>query len=254
MKKHEEKEANNERWLLTYSDLITLLMIFFVVMYASSNVSASKYKALSDSFKVALGGGKTIIGKDEGPSMPEDSQKIESEVVPKESDNNASALQTEENKLKDVKKSIDTYLEQSDIKSSVDTNIEERGLVISLKDTMFFDSGKAAIIEESKKKIIELGNILNKLDNYIRIEGHTDNVPIHNSSFNSNWELSVIRATNVTELLIEQSKIPAKRLSAVGYGEFRPIDSNDTIEGRSKNRRVDIVILNTKYNKAESND
>lgn len=247
MKKQEEKPENHERWLLTYSDLITLLMIFFVVLYAGSTADATKYKALSDSFKVALGGGKTIVGKEEGVEIVQPSKPIETDIKKEEGE----AVKTEENKLQEVKSNIDKYLEGSSIKGSVSTSIEERGLVISLKDTLVFDSGKADIKPECKKQLTELGAILNKIDNYIRVEGHTDNVPINTNNFKSNWQLSVIRATNVTELLIKDSNIVSKRLSAVGYGEFRPIDTNDTEYGRGRNRRVDIIILNSKFNQVE---
>ncbi len=240
MKKREEKEANNERWLLTYSDLITLLMIFFVVLYAGSNINASKYKALSDSFKVALGGGKSIIGNDNSPDISENTPPINTKV-------------SEEKSFENLKKSVDNYIENSNLKFNVSTAIEERGLVISLKDSLIFDSGKANIKPESKVKLVELGRILSGMDNYMRVEGHTDNIPINNNEFKSNWQLSVIRATNVTEMLIDKCNISPKRLSAVGYGEYRPIGDNKTEQGRSKNRRVDLIILSSKFDKVESN-
>lgn len=247
MKKREEKEANHERWLLTYSDLITLLMIFFVIMYASSNVSASKYKAVSDSFKIALGGGKTLIGEEEGADINN------SNSAGKSSASNDNKELSEENKLMNLKENVDKYLQSAGIGTSISTFIEERGLIISLKDSIIFDSGKAEIKSDYKKKLVGLGSILNKMDNYIRVEGHTDNVPINNNKFNSNWQLSVIRATNVTELLIEEAHIAPKRLSSVGYGEFRPVADNSTEEGRAQNRRVDIVLINSKYNEIENN-
>lgn len=247
MKKREEKEANHERWLLTYSDLITLLMIFFVIMYASSNVSASKYKAVSDSFKIALGGGRTLIGQEEGANINA-SNSVENSSTSKDNKE-----LSEENKLMNLKENVDNYLQSAGMSASISTSIEERGLVISLKDSIIFESGKAEIKSDYKKKLVDLGSILNKMDSYIRVEGHTDNVPINNNKFNSNWQLSVIRATNVTELLIEEAHIAPKRLSSVGYGEFRPVADNTTEQGRAQNRRVDIVLINSKYNEIENN-
>lgn len=247
MKKREEKEANHERWLLTYSDLITLLMIFFVIMYASSNVSASKYKAVSDSFKIALGGGRTLIGQDQAADINASNSAENSNT------NKDNKELSEENKLMNLKENVDNYLQSTGMNASISTSIEERGLVISLKDSIIFDSGKAEIKSDYKKKLVDLGSILNKMDNYIRVEGHTDNVPINNNKFNSNWQLSVIRATNVTELLIEEAHIAPKRLSSVGYGEFRPVADNTTEQGRAQNRRVDIVLINSKYNEIENN-
>lgn len=249
MSRKHEKEANHERWLLTYSDLITLLMIFFVVMYASSNVDASKYKAISDSFSVALGGGGggNIINIIE-PIY--DNSEVKSE---NETKNGNYAMKTEEDQMDDIKQNLDKYLQNNGLKDNVVSVINERGLVVSLNDTVFFDSGKAQIIESSKNKLVEIGKIINNMGNYIRIEGHTDNIPIHNSTFTSNWQLSVVRASNVTELLIGEAKISPEKISAVGYGEYRPVADNNTVEGRSKNRRVDIVILNSKFDGAEQN-
>lgn len=242
MKKREEKEANHERWLLTYSDLITLLMIFFVIMYASSNVSVSKYKAVSDSFKIALsGGGGSLVGPVDSVNANGSNERNDNKEV------------SEENKLMNLKENVDNYLQSAGMSTGISTSIEERGLVISLKDSIIFDSGKAEIKNDYKKKLVDLGSILNKMDSYIRVEGHTDNVPINNNKFNSNWQLSVIRATNVTELLIEEAHIAPKRLSSIGYGEFRPVADNNTEQGRAQNRRVDIVLINSKYNEIENN-
>ena len=103
-------------------------------------------------------------------------------------------------------------------------------------------------------KLVSLATILNKIDNYVRVEGHTDNIPIKNEYFNSNWQLSSIRASNVVEFFIEKGNISPDRLSAVGYGEYRPISDNNSEDGRSKNRRVDILILNNKYDNIEMNN
>ncbi len=234
---------NSERWLLTYSDLITLLMIFFVVMYALSNVDVAKYKQISESLRVAMGGGKTIIGND-------DAANVDSEIKPVD-DNQTS--QTEKTKMEELKRSVDKYLEQNGLNQSVSTKVDERGLVVSINDTLFFDTGKADVKPDYAKKLIEIGKILSQLNNYIRIEGHTDNIPIKTSEYSSNWQLSSARAANVTELLVNQAGIAPKKLSAVGYGEFRPIGDNSTEEGRLKNRRVDIIIINSKYNEIENN-
>lgn len=251
---HEEKEPNHERWLLTYSDLITLLMIFFIIMYASSNIDAGKYKKLSESFKVAMGGGKTLIAKEDGESVETSTKPIDTETVEqKQEDSTAEENKAEENKLEEVKQNVDKYLKENGLQANVTTTVQERGLVISLQDTLIFDSARADIKLESKIKLIEIGKILNRIDNYIRIEGHTDNVPISNYRFNSNWQLSVIRATNVTELLIQAAGVLPQRLSSIGYGEYRPVADNATEAGRSKNRRVDIIVLNSKFNQVENN-
>ncbi|WP_097026734.1 OmpA/MotB family protein [Clostridium peptidivorans] len=230
IKRDEEHEGSSERWLLTYSDLITLLMIFFVIMYASSKVDATKYKSISNSFRITFGGDASIVDGGEGTSV---------------------GVNNEDSKLQETKKNLDKYLKESKLTGSVTTKIEERGLVVSINDTVFFQSGEAEIREDALKKIIQIGNILKQQENYIRIEGNTDNKPIHNSKFQSNWQLSSVRAANVVQLLVEKCGFPPEKLSSVGYGEHRPIASNDNEEGRIKNRRVDIVIMNSKFNKVE---
>lgn len=238
IKKHEEKEGNSERWLLTYSDLITLLMIFFVIMYAMSNVSTVKYKKLGDSLSLAFGEGKSIIGNEDGISIEEKSQPIDPNIV-------------EQQKLEEVKAQVDKYLNENGIAQNVTTKIEDKGLVISLKDAIFFESGHAEIRKENEQKLRQIGNILAKMDNYIRIEGNTDNIPISNKTYKSNWHLSSERAINVVEFFIKECKFQPEKLSAVGYGEYRPIGDNNTEAGKIANRRVDIVIINSKYNHTE---
>jgi chemotaxis protein MotB len=235
-KKGHEKEPNHERWLLTYSDLITLLMIFFVVMYAMSNVDVAKYQKIAQSLGVALGGGKNVIQVTPGVS---DSKQ---EISP-----GASGFKAEQAKLANLKKQVDDYLKKNGLNGSTTTEITIRGLEISLRDTVLFDSGKADIKPEAKGKLIAIGKIISTLPNLISIEGHTDNVPIHNSLFTSNWRLSAIRATNAAELLIENTNIPQQKISTVGYGEINPRVPNTTDANKALNRRVNIVILNSMY-------
>ena len=252
MKRREEKEPNHERWMLTYLDLITLLMIFFVVLYASSNADTSKYKQLAQSLNVAFsGGGASIMGDSSAISVTVPSDKV---IVPIEDPGTdaTAAKSFEENQMEAIKKNVDKYLKQNGLSNSVSTKIDERGLQVSLNSTLLFDSGKADVKADSIKKLISIGKILNKVNNYVRIEGHTDSTPINNYEFRSNWQLSAVRATNVTELLISQAGIATKRISAVAYGENRPIANNSTEAGKAKNRTVDIIILSSKFSKTEN--
>ena len=247
MKRREEKESNGDRWLLTYSDLITLLMIFFVIMYASSTVNANKYKQLSQSLNAAFDGGSgNHIAGDKSNSNGTTSNNLP--IVEKPT---AESKALEDNKMEAVKQNVDNYLKKNSLSSSVSTKIDERGLAVSLNSTLLFDVGKANVISASTKKLISIGKILNSVNNYIRIEGHTDSTPISNNEFSSNWQLSAIRATNVTELLISQSGINPKRISAVAYGENRPIANNNTQLEKAKNRTVDIIILSSQFSKTE---
>lgn len=238
MLKKKPKKENGERWLLTYSDLITLLMIFFVIMYASSNIDKTKYKQIASSFQNAFtGGGKNPVGED-------GSKVIDKDSVP-------APLVTEEQKLNDVKEKIDKDIKENNLTGEVSTKIEERGLVISFKDEMLFKSGDASIRKSSVNDLKKIAEGLSKIPNYIRVEGHTDNVPISNSMYSSNWQLSSVRAANVAQFISDNSGINPSKLSAIGYGENRPIADNKSEDGRLKNRRVDIVILSSKLNDSE---
>jgi chemotaxis protein MotB len=231
----EEGHENSERWLLTYSDLITLLMIFFVIMYAMSSISENKYNQLAQSLNAAMGGGGNLIGSGNSVNNNPGVQIVDSE----------------ETKLENLKGEIDKYIQNSGLSKSVTTQIDERGVVVRLENSILFESGSAALKDGPKKEIVELGKILGKLGNYIRVEGHTDNVPLRGREFKSNWQLSAIRATNVAEMLISEAGIAPDKVVAMGYGEYRPIASNSTNEGRAQNRRVDIVVVNSKFDKIE---
>ena len=143
------------------------------------------------------------------------------------------------------------YFADHGLENHVTTAIDERGLVVSLKDTILFDLGSAEIKIETRNALIIIGQALNDLENHIRVEGHTDNLPIRSARFASNWELSAVRATTVVRLMSDSAGVPPEKLSAVGYGEYKPLESNSTPEGRAANRRVDIILLSGKYNQFE---
>ncbi|MGF7400294.1 flagellar motor protein MotB [Thermoanaerobacterium thermosaccharolyticum] len=233
---NDEKKVNNERWLLTYSDMITLLMIFFIVLYTISTVNSQKFQQIAASLGKTFYGTNYVVGQYSGNSIL-DSIKTT---------NNTSTDNTIESQL-------DKLIKQNNLQNMVTYKVDERGFVISLNDTLLFDTGSADVKPDQKATLIKIGNILKAMPNYIRVEGYTDNVPINNSQFHSNWELSVIRATNVVEILVNDVKIDPAKISAVGYGEYRPIVPNDSDKNRQLNRRVDIVIMNSDYNKWEPN-
>lgn len=237
MKRRVENEKdNNDRWLLTYSDLITLLMIFFVVMYAISSVDAQKYQVLSESFGEVFGASGQTSGAGVQVSVsPTDGEtdKVDPELV-------AAANQIME------------LIKEKNLQDKVSVNIDERGVVVGLMNTVLFDPGSAQIKPDAVPTLVAIGQIANGVHNYIRVEGNTDDVPQNSAQFPSNWELSVIRATEVLKLMIDQSGVAANKISAVGYGEYRPSVPNTSVENRSKNRKVDIVILSDKLDKSES--
>lgn len=242
MAKKKQKKENSERWLLTYSDLITLLMIFFVIMYSMSNVDSQKYDSLAYSLNTSLAPSLSIVagGSNTVGSGINSSNGNNDFFSNSSSDQEPSPAQEIENKLK-------TYLESHNLTSQVNLHIEPQGLILSLNETVFFESGKAEVQPNYKQNLLEICEILNTFDNNVAIEGYTDNVPINNNHFKSNWELAALRAINVVHLFTDEGHIDPHKLSATSYGEYRPITSNDTAEGRSKNRRIDIVLLSSSF-------
>ena len=241
-RKKEAEKDNTERWLLSYADFITLLMIFFVVMYSMSVVDAAKYKELSNSLNSALSGDQQKVnGGDQG--SPVEDVKL-NEVTP--SNGNVT-----EQDLQKIVEQVQSLINEKGMQDQVTVNLGDIGVWITFKDYVLFDSGSTAVKPETVGILTELGNILKVVNNYVRIEGYTDNVPINNSMYSNNWDLSVMRASKVLEIMVSRSGFPSEKISAVGYGEYRPIAPNDTEEGKAKNRRVDIVILRTDFNATE---
>jgi chemotaxis protein MotB len=250
-KKHEE-HVNHERWLVSYADFITLLFAFFVVMYASSRVDGKKMGSVSDSLQVAFGpigpiinwgsapagsGIGVISGNGPAPAQSRDSTSME---IGNHWDNI-------EAHLREVVEEIKRSIRQGggpDQDITVYTN--QQGLIISISDKVLFDPGQSAIREDVKPFLDKIARALLKVRDNIRVEGHTDNVPISTPQFPSNWELSTGRATSIIRYFLANYSFNPQNLSAAGYGEYHPLAPNDTEAGRIKNRRVDIVILDVK--------
>jgi len=256
-KKKHEKEANHERWLVSYADFITLLFAVFVTLYAMSQTDKKKVEqvmsSMRESFgmaeKVGLGPKPTLIEMGDLrvlPSLKPETMRPGQKM--RGMDGKKGRGQAQEKDFKEIKTSIEAYLMKSATQEKVSVDINQRGLVISLKEAGFFDSGSATVKQGSLDLLARLVESLSEYDNQFRVEGHTDNVPISTATFHSNWELSTARATNLVHYMVNNYKFSPERISATGYGEHRPVTDNGTAEGRSKNRRVDIVILPAKGN------
>jgi chemotaxis protein MotB len=256
MKRRTPQQVNHERWLVSYADFITLLFAFFVVLYASSQVDKRKAGRLALAIQVAfqeMGVFQTsstkIPLKDDEAIPFEKVQVVEN--ISKDADlkriiNPMKGTLTgvsERQSLRDAQREIQKALNPEIQRHEVTMAMRGDGLVVSLKEMGFFDSGSATIKPESMDAIARLAQVLKQRPENVRIEGHTDNVPIHTARFASNWELSTSRATELIQLLITKYGLPPNQLSAAGYGEFHPIASNDTPAGRAQNRRLDVVIL-----------
>lgn len=227
-KKHPE-HVNHERWLVSYADFITLLFAFFVVMFAVSRVDSKKMNSFSESFSRAVGesfmleGGTSIL-REGGPPPPEPPGNGEGRL-PKELERLAKALADKREDLSGLK-----------------VLRRRNELVIRLSDSVLFDSGEDTVKEPAVRVLATIANELRERKVDIRVEGHTDDVPIRTVRFHSNWDLSAARATAVIAQLAGPGRIAPGRLAASGYGEFHPVASNLTPDGRAQNRRVDLVI------------
>jgi len=257
MKKKKHKEGNSERWLLTYADMLTLLFVLFVVLYASSNVDSQKLAAVSGSLNAALGngngtaysildGGVGILDGGVGSTLETEAATQAPAVSPTNSSTNPSVQASEQKaaqaQIKDVKENIDEIISSTNVGGDIGVNIKESGLVITFPSSTFFDSGKAILKDNMKEALNKIAVELNSIDNAIVINGYTDNVVINNSIYSSNWQLSGSRAANVAQYLDESCQVDGARILFAGYGENNPIASNDTDEGRRKNRRIEISI------------
>ena len=265
-KKHEEEHENAERWLVSYADFITLLFAFFVTMYSMSKVDGNKAGRAMESLHRALGSVIAVEIPQRDPGIFQiNHAPTMANITPIQGGNGQSQggsrqLHGEkeyfEKLAKEIKKKVDTISKTKPGSNEMNLNqikfiIEKRGLVIRVSEHLFFRSGDASILPEFTSVLNILGMTLEKIPNHIRIEGHTDIVPINTAKFPSNWELSTTRATNVLRYLLTQFHFNPENLSATGYGEFRPIDSNETLAGKYQNRRVDFVILSFKEMESE---
>ncbi|OGQ95670.1 MAG: flagellar basal body stator protein MotB [Deltaproteobacteria bacterium RIFOXYD12_FULL_57_12] len=262
-KKHDhEKEPNHERWLVSYADFITLLFAVFVTLYAMGQTDKKKAQEVIESIQQSFG----ISSSSSAPAFniidstgfrpipdipPRESPTIIKPPPPPQAPEKGGLGRAEIREFEKIKATILSFLQDKGAQDKVSLVIDPRGLVISLKEAGFFDSGSAAVRPESLPLLDNIATAIANYSNAIRIEGHTDNVPIKTSVFPSNWELSTARATSIVRYLIETRTFPPDKLSAIGYGEYRPIDDNSSAEGRQKNRRVDVVMLSREGEQGE---
>lgn len=226
-------QDNPDRWLLTYADLITLLLAFFIVMYSMSRIDAKKFGEVSQALQGVLKGGTSVL-----------------RIKGQESINSGHGIMKIGN-LKMLQSQIHQQIEKIGRKGDIVTEVNERGLIIHIMESAMFDEAKA----ELKPRAIEILNLVAAdvidLPNHIRIEGHTDDRPINSTQFPSNWELSTARATRVVRFFIDNHDFPPDKIAAVGFASYRPYIPNTGIENRARNRRVDIVIQTTELSAAE---
>ena len=219
-----EDHENLDRWLLTYADLITLLLAFFIVMYSMSQIDRKKFGKMTEALNTVLRGGQSVLRY---------------QLDPARTGHGLLKL----GNLRMVQQRVEERFKQLGKQEELQTKITERGLVIHIVESALFDEGSASLKPKALEVLDEIADEISGRPNHIRVEGHTDDRPIVTPVYPSNWELSSARATAVVRYYTENHQIPPGRISALGYGEYRPVLPNNSVENRARNRRVDVVIL-----------
>ncbi|WP_099159577.1 flagellar motor protein MotB [Virgibacillus ndiopensis] len=244
-KKQRRNSHINESWLLPYSDMLTLLVALFIVLFAMSEIDVQKYKELSQVFKNEFSGGQSIFENKESPvnkpnEMPIDIEKDKDKDKEKENDKENQELA----KLQAMQQKINNYITKNKLSEKLATKLTDEGLLVTILNDVSFDSASAEINKKGEKIAREVSEFLySDPPHQIVVSGHTDDRPIHNEKYASNWELSVIRAVNFMRLLLQNEDLDPERFSAKGFGEHHPIAPNTSEENRAKNRRVEVLIL-----------
>jgi len=231
----QRQSDNHERWLVSYADFITLLFAFFVVMYALSTVSEGKYRVLSDSLVIAFGSRLVAHG-------PPAAQSPAPELPLRRSAKTADAQVRQREQMRGMAQEILRVLGALVRDGQVKVTQSNRGIAVEINASVLFASGQAQLRADSERVLQQVAQVLASAEQAIQVEGYSDDAPISTNQFPSNWELSAARASSVVRLFIDNG-VAAPRLSATGYGPNRPVASNDTPEGRSRNRRVTVMIL-----------
>lgn len=249
---HHEEHAD-ETWLIPYSDLLTLLLALFIVLFASSNVDQKKFEQMANAFSMVFANSASIM--EHQKVVP---QYQEMSNIPPQTENQqmfeALGLDVkkgqehmrETSQLMEAKRKIDAYIQENKLGGDLTTSLTQDGLMVRIKDSALFESGSASLLPQSERLGREIARMLVELTQSVVISGHTDTVPINTRDFPSNWELSSKRAINFMKFIIaSEIRLKAERFSAIGFGEYRPVDSNTTEDGRQKNRRVEILVMRT---------
>ena len=229
--KNRDNDDGSPAWMTTFSDMMTLLLVFFVMMYSMSTLDTDRFMGFIASFQNQLGvldGGRTVS---------------EEELIDRGS--RGEDFNVAQQNISVVQQQLGEFIEEEGLEGNVEMRETDRGLVISVTGQLLFDIGRAEILPEGEELLNEVITNVEEIPNEIMVEGHTDDWPISTEEFPSNWELSTARATNVVRYLINNTDLNPARFSAAGYSEYRPVAPNDTAEDRARNRRVEIVVLNS---------
>jgi chemotaxis protein MotB len=230
-KKVHHEEHVDESWLIPYADMLTLLLALFIVMFAMGQTDKAKLQKISQEFNIIFSGGSGLMESNGTVPIPGSSgAEYDTQGV------------IEEDKMNEVKLKLEEEIKSKGYRDKVKVVLNKDGLEISIQDAALFNSGDADILKEFSPLLLQISTMLQKLDNDIKVVGHTDNLPIVTEKFRSNWDLSSMRAINVMRFMVDAGKLHAEKFSIQAYGQYKPKFDNSTPDGRAKNRRVEIFI------------
>lgn len=246
------KGSGAPKWMVTYSDMVTLILVFFILLFSMSQINMVKFDAISESFKNRMifdfypspvpmdNPTENTSDQESGKNSNEFEDPTQLENI---NDRDDKADEEKDDSLDELMKNVNQYLDNNNLNNVISASRTERGVVLVLQENILFDSGEAEILNTGKPFMDKIGELLIKIPNPVKVEGHTDNRPISNIRFPSNWELSGARASSVIRYLISENNFDESRFSYAGYGDTRPMAPNTSKANWSKNRRVEMVIL-----------
>lgn len=246
------------KWMVTYSDMVTLILVFFILLFSMSQIDIVKFKAVSDSFRERvmfdfLPSAIPAEHPSEHPDLHTGSDPGDLDMAKPFPDRKGDDGEDTEDSLQQLVGDVEQFLDDHDLTNVISANRTERGVVLVLQERILFDSGEAIVLDSAKPFLNKIGEMLQDIPNHVKIEGHTDDRPIANYRYPSNWELSGARAGSVTRYLIEENDFHESRFSIAGYGDTRPVVPNAP-DSWHKNRRVEIVILEDESEQADESD
>ncbi|MEW5785295.1 MAG: OmpA family protein [Bacillota bacterium] len=230
-------EEGSPHWMTTFSDMVTLLLTFFILLYSISIIDVERFQKIIVSIQTSFLGYTGIMDQSPSPTEGSETERSFDQGFFTETANLERVQRIEE-----VLTEVRSFLGETGLEGAVELRLEERGIVMEMPDYIFFERARADLRDEARQVLDQLSDLFRRLDEPVIIEGHTCNLPISSPEFPSNWELSVMRSVRVTRYLVETQGLEPQRFTATGYGEYQPLQSNDTPEGRARNRRVTIVI------------
>jgi chemotaxis protein MotB len=262
-KPKKKKGSDTPKWLSTYADMITLVLVFFILLFSISQIDAEKFKTVAESYRnrAILEFNPSIVPADHPsdlgdevdtpddlkdiPNSQADEEENEDEIdqETEQGQNDEEELSNEDDSLADLMNEVNSFLTNEGLEDVITANRTERGIVLTLQEKILFESGEAELIEDGKPFLNKVGKLLDRIPNHVNVEGHTDSRPISTYRYPSNWELSGARASSVIRYLLEQYDLEDSRFQSSGLADTRPVAKNDSPENWQKNRRVEIIIL-----------